>query len=208
MVLAFFVLLVWKFSPLIQVNDDQNRVALLGGLIDVNGKTGSVRIGGAHISDHGKIINGSKTIDGSIMTQVLIPFTNGKFSLTNSPNHNFVWECKISSDDTVTDIVTEKDHVLNVNLGKAQASKCDFQLPTNTTVKMTGNNVSADVERPKYDLDMKVDNAKIDIEPDSAIKYTYDLKVLNGRVDQFDSAAGKGAFKISVSAVNGVISKD
>jgi hypothetical protein len=208
LILGFITMLIFKFSPLIKVDNMEERVVLLGGLVDVNGKTGSVSIGDTQLAQHGARFSGSKLIQSSDVDQIFIPFTNAKFSLTNSADKTFSWECKAATHDSETNFITQDKRVLVLDLGKTSATKCEFKIPARTFVKIVGNNAKMEVEKPQYNLDFTAQNGKVELIPDTEQKYHFDIKAVVGKVDHFESSAEKDALQISISLSNGVVSKD
>ena len=45
-IFMFFIgILIWKFTPLLKVDEENNRITILGGLIDIDAKAGKFKIG-------------------------------------------------------------------------------------------------------------------------------------------------------------------
>jgi hypothetical protein len=210
LILTFIVVLIFKFSPLIQVDDSKEHVSLLGGLIEVNGKNGDVRIGQSKFSDHGEShFRGSKIVKPEEVSEIFIPFTNAKFTLENSDDQSFQWDCKAEGPVTEpADSPTPENKVLKIDLQNTLAAKCNFKIPAKMAVKITGNNLKMNVQRPHYHLDLDAQNGKVELSPDTEKKYHFNIKVKNGKLDTFDSTNEVGALQISISLMNGVVGKD
>lgn len=43
---VFVISILWFFSPILKIDEEQNRVEILGGMIDINGTEGSLKLGG------------------------------------------------------------------------------------------------------------------------------------------------------------------
>ena len=206
--LAFVTVLIFKFSPLVQVSKDQQRVTLLGGLIDVDGKGGTVRIGDIPVSGHGKVISGARHIDPAQTNQINIPFNNGTFEFSNSTDDTFSWDCSLATDKPETNLAVQKGKSIDFDLSESSGSKCEFKFPKNVSLKLVGNNMSAVIDRPFYNVDLKANNGKLSLTPDPSAHYQYDIKLLNGKMDSFESSEAKDAYHVSISMTNGKIRRD
>jgi hypothetical protein len=210
LILTFVLVLIFKFSPLIQVDDNKEHVTLLGGLIEVNGKSGDVRIGQSKFTDNGDgNFRGFEVVTPEEVSEIFIPFTNAKFILENSDDQSFQWDCKTKgSGPALTNPPKPENKVLKIDLQNTFSAKCDFKIPAKMAVKITGNNLKMDVQRPHYHLDLDAQNGKVELSPDTEQKYHFNMKVKNGKLDTFDSTNKAGALQISISLINGIISKD
>jgi len=206
--LALF-LLIWKFTPLIQVNDKNEQVRILGGLISVDGKEGLVRIGSTNLRSQieGRTFEGSKAISAASTHQVRIPFTNGDIEVKTSHDNRLAWHCKIFGGSDAAD-VKEIKSTTTLDFSGSSAVRCSIQIPKNMKTSIEGNNGKLTLARPEFDLSVKLDNGKINIQPSENHKYRYEMNVVNGVVDRFDSSEAADALQMKVSIVNGSISRD
>lgn len=203
------LILVWKFSPLIHVDEKEDRVALLGGMIDINGKKGSVKIGNV-VTDMGSelVIEGSHDVKNPADFKVELPFTNGKIELLNAAGNTLMWECKIRSAEAKEPKITKEARRVALDFSQVHGVKCEVQVPAKSTVKIEGGNGKLEVERPRFHLDAKLSNGKVELVPDDNLKYKFTTKVTNGKMDDFTSSEDKGALRMDVTIANGVISRD
>lgn len=206
--IAFFAL-IWRFTPLIKVDEKSGRVIILGGLIDVDEKEGKVRIGGTHIQHDGesKIFDGSSPIDPAKFDLIRIPFSNGKMDVTPSADGQLHWRCKVHGGLNSAYVSKEKK-VFTLGLENTEGAKCDIQLPSSIAAKIEGANGTLDLERPQASLEVKLSNGKIKLTPDSKKKYRYETQVVNGHVEGFDSSDDKNAILIKLAVTNGYIKRD
>jgi len=203
--LLTFCLLLWKFTPLIHVDDNEERVTILGGMIDINGKAGTVKVGDAiHIKGDKVTVNGSETIGKTPGTEIEIPFISGKIELGNSDSDSIQWDCHIEKQDPKPVLNKTKGKV-SFDFGKGGKAHCEIKIPKQVTVNLQGSNGKIDVEDPRYHLNAKLSNGKVSISTESNQKYYFDTNVVNGKMDSFDSSDDKNAWKISVNLTNGEI---
>src|SRR3954471_22420324 len=91
------LIVIFRFTPLISVDDKTNHVTLLGGLIDLNGIEGQVMVNGKQVSlldnnDKSKKVSGTQTIDTTRIHSVQIPFKDGKITLGASLDKSLHWD--------------------------------------------------------------------------------------------------------------------
>jgi hypothetical protein len=208
LVLLFVTIMVLKFTPLIEVNEKEERVRLLGGLIDVNGTSGTLKMGESllNFDEGGHEFSGERLLKKSGLIE--IPFSNGKVELQTSDSQQVSWKCKSFGLGHEQTKITDDGPALVLDFSGVKGVKCNIRVPAESRVSIRGSNGKVSVEEPKYHLDLKLDNGSVDIEPKSDTEYAYVTKVVNGHIDQFESSAAKTAYKISVDLVNGKISKN
>ncbi len=204
----FVLIVIWKFTPLISIDEQNERVTLLGGAIDVDGKLETVKVGsGFSFNGESKHFDGNKSLDPKMVKEVRIPFNNGKFEIKSSANSELKWKCKVQSSQEAGS-VTEENNVFTINLSASGGSRCDLELPLGIKTVLEGANGKIDVEKPQSALDITMSNGKVAISPDPNKKYKYDMNVVNGVVNRFESSDLKDAIAIRVSLTNGQIKRE
>jgi len=209
MCLLTFGVLIWKFTPLIQVNEEKGRVVLLGGLIDINEEKGSIKVGETYV-EHNKSsrqVRG-KTGLGKNIDQINIKFSNGKIKFSNSLNEEIRWDCRTDSDNYNDVNIDFEDKLVKIDFEKMAGIKCDIEIPKRIN-KLTANGLNGkiDFEQPNYDLLVKMANGKIGFQPDNNTNYKYEFKVLNGKIDDFTSSESPDSKLIIIELTNGKIEK-
>lgn len=230
--LAIFstVFMIWYFSPLVHVDEAKGRVTLLGGLIDVNESTETVKIGG--MSMKGSITGDSFNIKGttsgdsweeyettggsksageedltaSKVKLVKIPFNNAKLEIRTTDTGNFKWSCKNMA--SANPPITVSAGVLTFDLEKVKMAKCELKLPEGVKAEIKGTNGTLELLKPAAAYDIKVINGKVGIKPDTSRVYDFEVKVVNGLQDEFERSSDKQALKMKVDVVNGVVKKE
>ena len=200
--------LVWHFTPLISVDEKSDHVTLLGGTIDVNGKTGFAKIGQFSFDSDSssKVTAGAKELPKGT-SRVNIPFVNGRINLTTSKDGQVHWNCKFKGGETKSTTKMEAN-AMTFDFGSAANVKCDIEVPEKIEASIKGNNGKVVVEKLRGDLDVNLVNGKVALAPDQAVHYNYDLQVHNGRVDDFDSSSDPNSVHVKMKINNGIISKD
>ncbi len=213
----FVTVLIFKFSPLIEVNEKNGRVKIFGGTIDINdfeerdfaywnGKKGKFKLK-VDASSRSNSIEGAREIDPKAIDKIFIPFSNGKFEITYNSQKKFSWDCRSSEGADSFSMATEQNRVLTLNLKKTKGIKCELSLPEGVAVSISGVNGDLEIENPHGPMDIQLANGRVVIAPDDKKAYNYDLKVLNGKTDSFDSTNAANAIKIRVEIKNGYVQR-
>ena len=145
---VFFVLIIiWKFTPIIKVDEEKGRVIILGGLIDVNEKAGHVKVGSISVNDDSEDeqISGSVDIDIKKAPKIEVLFANGKMGFENSHNNQLVWKCHGANSENVME--NEKG-LTRLNFKKVANVKCAVDIPKGIYLIVDGGNGKTDFEEP------------------------------------------------------------
>jgi hypothetical protein len=204
------VLLVWRFTPLIGIDEKTGRVQLLGGLIDLNGD-GNLMINGKKVdleSDKSKSVSGTQTIDSTRVHGVQIPFGDGKVTLKTSADKSVRWDCRFDGHHGSGQLLEKPGAMLMFDFGHAAEIKCDIQIPKTIKTYLDGNNGHVEIDKPENDVELNLTNGKVSIDPKKGVAYHYDLKVDRGIVEEFESSNDPHAVQIKMKISNGAISKE
>lgn len=199
---------IWYFSPLVKVDEEKGRVVLLGGLIDVNEKIGKVKIGDMEVNgslDGDFEVTGEQEMTGNVRS-LKIPFNTAKLDLSAATGRKITWDCRATSEAAPEVAVVAG--VMTLNLDKLNLAKCTVSIPLGISTEVRGVNGHMDVENPGGPLDIALDNGKVNIKTDPSKVYDFEVKVKNGLQDFFPRSNAKGALKVKVSVVNGLVKKE
>ena len=194
-----FFSLIGITTPLIKVDEKNDRVQLLGGLIDINQDR--------DIKDYESVVfKGEEDISLSHIKEIKVIFSNGKFTIKNKNEDKFRFNCKTK--DLKSKIKPMRDdNTLLFDLKDANISYCDLKLPANIKFTMNGNNGKVHLKKLKNHISINMVNGKINFSPDPNSEYKYQISITNGKVDNFLSSDSKAAFQVELFMVNGKIAK-
>ena len=164
LVLIFVCLLLWKFTPFIQVNEEKGTVKLMGGLIDINENSGEFKISSDIPLFDGKKVkyNGSYEIDPMKVTTMKLHFTNGSMKFKTAHEDKVSWQCKIKG--LPADMKSNIDQsIFNLDLSKSDGSECIVSIPKGLTVRAVGANGDIKLIQPDYDFDLELSNGKVTV---------------------------------------------
>lgn len=204
---AATVTLLWSFTPLIKVDEEKGRVQILGGLIDVNEDNSSVNIGGSFtIGKDKNNLSGEEDFSEQDIEEVKVAFSNGKFSVQNTNENKFIFECEV--DEDITQVKPQKEaKSLTFNLSEIADSDCDLELPSKIKLVMDGKNGKIRMKKLKNHISINMMNGRIGFSQDPNSLYSYQNSVMNGKMDTFPSSNSKDAYQIKLSLMNGKIRK-
>ena len=198
----FCLIILWKFTPLIKVDEQAGRVIILGGLIDIR----DTAINGSSISighEEAREFNGHAKTDAK--TKLIdITLSNGKITLAPAIDGEFSWKCKIKgAKDSAA--FNQDAATLSLNLSKTGGGYCELKIPAGVPAKVDASNGKIHVDGIHSNLDLKVGNGNIRITPDPARSYRYETEVQNGKNGPFTSSDAKDALLVKAQVVNGMI---
>lgn len=210
---ASVIFLVMHFSPLIEVNEKENKVRLFGGTLKIDGDFNAMNDNGnfqIRFSDGEGEIAASKSAGVQTVEKgkkIKVKFLNGKIDAKTSTDNVLKWKCKTLGDSHPAKIATISEGYA-LDFGSKGAVKCELAVPKEAILAVEGTNGKLAVDRPAFGIDANFTNGKVSINPDHALDYQFNMKVVNGTSDTFTSSGSKQALPVNVSLVNGAISKE
>lgn len=199
--------LVWKFTPVIKIDEENERFMLFGGLIDINGKSGKIKVVDQYKFVENKYKNefeGAYTLQGS-QEEILISFNSGKIDLINSPDRNLKWLCKLEKAPD-QDVISFKNDSVKLKLDNYGNGSCTLELPMDAKVQLEGLEGEVTVKEPIYDIFVDINNGAINFIHAPEVEYTYSLRLKNGpRVNFPDNSMDPNAYEIQLELDNGTI---
>lgn len=208
--LAFISFLIWKFTPIIKVDEEANRVIILGGLIDIDGKSGKFKIvDDYHFSHEGFSNDFQANINlDEDKDEIIVKFDSGSFNLETAKSDQLTVDCKLANPPT-NDIISQEEEVLNINFDKIEGLNCALQIPVDKKITIEGNYASLTVPSPEYNLYVELKNGKVYFTPEQEIDYNFTLNIENDSpnnfIGDFESSEGEEAFEIRINLEDGAI---
>lgn len=203
------IVLVYSFTPLLSVDEANERVVLLGGVIDVDGKSGNVKVGPLHIKEdkENKKFAGSIPLNPANTKSIKVTFKNGSFDVSPSLGKEIRWDCKVSETNS-ENFIHDKAGIFGLDFSDIDGVKCELEIPNNIKFDLSGLNGKLNLETLQADTSINITNGKVNIDPDKTKKYKYDIKVTNGSVANLPSSEDKDAVAIRIQMVNGKITSE
>lgn len=208
----FFLLIIgifwWKFTPIISV--ENNRVQVLGGLIDIDGPLGQVKVGDSFEfsqTQYRNVFEGSYEIPDDSVEDVLLEFDRGQMEISYVEANRLSWDCKISSEPS-DGFITQEKELVTISLKRSGGADCTFKLPLRLKYTIAGDAGKVDVIAPANDTFIQLGSGLVTIAPDSEAQYRFDLKVGQGTVDkQFEALSHEDGIEIKVDLGTGSVEK-
>jgi hypothetical protein len=199
--------LVWKFTPIIKIDEEKEHFMLLGGLIDIDGKSGKVKV-----FDQYKFVQNKYTneFEGSFETsaqqeELLMHFSTGNITLKNSIDRNISWNCKIQYPPN-EDILSIKEDNIRMNLDEFGGGSCEIAVPINFKLTVEGQEGEVTLIEPEFDAFVDINDGNIHIKHSPEVAYKYSIRLKNGTKDKFPPSSDKDdAYEIQLELKNGSI---
>lgn len=201
-------LLYWKFTPIFKADEENQRVVILGGLIDIDGKSGKVKIfDQVQFADTDNLRDSfqmNMALDSEV-DEVDLRFKSGQFTLKNSTNNELKFKCKLSG-PFEQDMVDQKPELLKVNFAKLEGVTCELSVPEGKRILLEGVDSAINLLKPEFNTYIEVENGHVAIMPAPERDYLYNLEVEQGYIGDFKSAEDNPeATEIQVRLQNGSI---
>ena len=196
-----FSILVWKFTPLIKIDEENNRVQILGGMIDVDGKKGSVKVSKSmHIMGGKEEYEGHRDIVPDNIKQLNFNFGPGRLDLKTSINTKISWKCEGSWAE-----ITQENDVLSFELERRSPVECDLSIPKDMKVVIKGRQGKIQIDKPLFHLDLNLNEGKVGFDLDEKAEYGFANQIKVGSVDVFPSSSSSNAYKMNINVQSGKI---
>lgn len=201
--LLSLVLLIWKFTPLIDVNEEKGKVALLGGLISIDKSEESVKFGDTTFKGKAESFEGKVDLQGD---DIEIEFGTGTYKVYPYFDKEVKWKCKVAD---AKKIKIEQTPSLKMNFKDTDGSICKISIPPGVNVKLKGQTGHVQIDKPKYNLDLELQTGNVTIYLDDEVPYEFDVQIQTGKAPTgLVNSMDPEAFKIKASVQTGLIEID
>ncbi len=198
--------LIWKFYPILKVDEKNNRVIILGGLIDIDGEAGKMKVFDEYRFSQDTYTNDlqANLILGQEKDEIIINFNSGTFFLKNSNTAEVKLDCKLSAAAPANSITEEIDYI-KIDLMKIPGVSCNVQIPIDKRITLEGLEGSVQLKSPEFNAYIELESGQVAIQPEKEIDYIYNLEVTNGYIGEFETRESPQAYEIQARIQNGSI---
>ena len=203
----FISFLISKFTPVFKIDEKNQRVIILGGLIDIDGKAGKFKVGddvqfsgSTHKNEFAAKLSLTKA-----QKEIDVDILSGKYTIKTAKDGVLNIECKLA-EVPPADLIKSSSDKISLNFGDL-AGSCDFAIPENKTLTLSAEAAHFMLIKPKFDTEISMDNGHIEIAPDTNHSYQYELFVEEGLIDAFQSDSTNAEYSIKARLDNGTIKK-
>lgn len=205
MILLFLSIIALRFSPLLTIDEENEKVSILGGLIQFDGKNGSAIVGDF-------FHNGEKTeaFEGNVRLtagqKISFSFGNGKVTVRKAEDQEFTWRCRTRGAREIPQHRVDSSGVI-LDAASLAWIDCELFVPSKSEFVVHGTNGKIDFEQPEFHVTANLANGKVDVMPRKEQLYRYQLHVTNGYIDTFTSSDATDAYRIAIQLGNGKITR-
>ena len=205
---VFISVMVWKFTPIAKFDEENQRIVLLGGLIDINGTSGKIKVFDQYQFVENRFSN---QFDGAFeltpdMNEMVVNFDSGILNFKTSSSKKASWNCKLQMPPG-KDIVNVLPTALEINLDAYGGGSCEIEVPVDATLTATGKDAEVNLSEPEFDLMVEFENGSLNFSPNPEVEYNYDIRVQKGLVDEFQSSQKPNAYEVKLYLENGNVRK-
>jgi hypothetical protein len=210
LLMVSILVMVWKFTPLFKVDEKNQRVIILGGLIDVNGVSGKIKVGDQYQFIPNKFnnqFNGTIDVPRDEFDELVINFKSGSLDFKTNIDRKLSWDCKLEKAPGQDFINMGKD-IIEIDLEKTGGSSCMIGVPIDLKLTVDGEDGQISIEEPEFDTYIDIDNGSVRLMVNPEVEYKYDLSVRNGSFPKLKSSENEDAYEIKIHMENGKILKN
>lgn len=206
----FVVFLIIKFSPLYHLDEKNNRLVILGGLIDLNVASGQYKVFDQYqfvpSNKFTNQFNGSIDVPREEFDELVINFKSGTLDIKTSVDRRFMWDCKLENPPEDDFINMSKD-MIDIDLEKTGGANCELVVPSDLKLTVQGDAGQVTLTEPEFDAYVELVSGNVIIRPGPEVEYKYDLKVANGTIERApQSSTNPDAYEVRATVENGKIS--
>jgi hypothetical protein len=203
--IIFISFLIWKFTPLMKIDEKNNRVIILGGLIDIDAKAGKFKIMQDYHFTEAQYKNdfqASIPLDPN-MKSIAIDFSSGLFTIKTAKDNLLNIDCKLSTPPHV-DMIDQTVDQIKISFKDINGS-CEVEIPKDLELTIEAETAHITLVNPEFHTDLNLNTGNIDLDINPEIKYQYNLKVKNGNYPRHLSSKNNSGYKMNLKLGTGNI---
>lgn len=199
---VFVAIIIWRFTPLVHVDEEKGQVKIMGGMINVNGNSETLKNLKINkgVNDFTEQFSGERKIDEEL-TKIFLKFSNTSLKIKPSEGKNLQYECETNG----TPRVSENKEELIFNFKSLAMADCLFFIPADIDIEVNASNGKFNFYELQNNLIFEGANGRVKFKPHEQIGYDYDVLLRNGKRDAFQNSKGSKTYKVKISLINGRI---
>lgn len=197
----FVLIMVWSFSPLIQVDERSGRVKILGGMIDVSSTDNlNTNFKFSHDGHQTSFNKGVKDLQNLEPTELRFLLKDTKVNFKNTNERAVKYSC--SAED---ELDIRMDTGVIFDLKDSSYANCDFEVPKNMNIVVEAKSGRVEFLELENSVQAKLKNGSLSFVPKSNVDYSYSVDVKTGHARDFVGSTSDKAYKIDLYVKTGTI---
>lgn len=183
--------LVWRFTPLIEFDQESGKMQLFGGTVSLEDFKGNFFYSSTNIKEE---------IDLRALSnkKISIIGPNIMLQLRNSSSDFIVYNCQVSGDHIIS-----REDGFTLHFHDSLGAQCEVEVPKNYSLFIETKNAKVSAWKLENPINLEADNAQVEFEPKEEMEYNYNLSIGNGKIGDFQNSNSDRAFKIKAKIENG-----
>lgn len=185
--LLFILILVFKFSPLISVNEESEQVRILGGLVDIDGAKGHISIGDGSGNLNFSFGETKERLTVEGVKTVEMNFVNGDLDVEfSSTQTDFSYSCEYAGKTRGEFKFEKQSDVIKATAVPSLGVDCDLTIPQGVGLILQGQNADVDIQlnpQDQYNIKAEVSVGHMNTPPPSHPQgVPVEVRVSNGEI--------------------------
>jgi hypothetical protein len=198
----------WKFTPLYEVDEENGRIALLGGFIELDAEAGKLKIADQYEFTEANYKNSFQAEFSGNVKNFIIKFNSGKFDFSQTSESRLKLDCKLS-EPPKDNMIKNNVSSIKIDFSELEGSSCRVDVPRDINLRVEGEAGKLVIAYPSYHIDAKLTAGNIVFSPDDNESYIYDINVKNGYRGVFKQEDYLGdEYEVRINIENGSVHKN
>lgn len=200
---------IWKFSPVFEVNEKENRVVILGGLIELDGKSGKTKIMNSYQyldNQYTNSFEGSIDIIDNEFEELVVNFKSGTLIFNAVNSQILSWNCQLDSPPK-EEYINKSNEIIELDFETLKGVSCTISIPSNMKVTADGHDARVEVNEPLSDIYVEIKYGTVVFTPNPETDYKYEVNVDAGEKARFINSENEDAIEINLTVKEGNILK-
>jgi hypothetical protein len=207
--IAIMSFVIWKFTPVFQIEEKSNRIVILGGLIDINGKSGRIKMMDSYHYVDNQFTNsfdGAININKDEYDELVINFRSGVIDILQSEDRRLSWDCKLDKVPT-QEFINKSKGIIEMDLENQEGISCDIEIPSQMKLSIDGKDGKISIRELDSDIFVELNNGMISFAPNPELEYVYEIDIEKGTSYKFENSKTVNAIEVKFDLDNGTITK-
>ncbi|MDA9189718.1 hypothetical protein N9O57_01925 [bacterium] len=184
------VLFVWfKFTPIINFDQESNKMSFLGGMINLDGGQDFSDSNLIQVNRSAQVFSGTKSLENfGALNKMSFKLPSGNFKYSQQDVNKISYQCEKKEPDEDGFLAGASNNIYTLDFRKIKNLDCDFQVPKNIELEVFALNGNIELIELENSVFIEMNNGQVFFDPKTDIGYEYSIDILHGLKDEFESS--------------------